>query len=97
MATGVVGRVEATTDGRTEEHRRYNRAYMRRWRADPRHRDRERANRENCQYLRKLRDLAQGNPMCGFCHQRPPRSKVVRLSPVPRGYVKVLVPYCGQC
>lgn len=96
MATAVISRASAVNYGDPKKRRRYNREYMRRWRADPRHRKRERANREHSQYLRKLRN-AQLGPLCGFCHQRRPKSKVLRLMPVERGFITVLMPYCGQC
>ncbi len=96
MATGAINRVHAADDRLAEERRRYKREYMRRWRADPHHHERERANRERSQYSRKVRDV-RGGPLCGFCHQRRPKSKVVRLRPVERGFINVVVPYCGQC
>jgi hypothetical protein len=97
MATGAISRLEATDAHLAEERRRYKREYMRRWRADPLHRGRERANRERSQYKRKLRKAARRGPACGFCHQRRPKWKVVRLRPIAQGFVKVVVPYCGQC
>jgi hypothetical protein len=97
MATGEISRVETPDDRLAEEHRRYNREYMRRWRADPGHRERERASRDRCQYKRKLRKAARRGPACGFCHQRRPKWKVVRLRPIEQGFVRVVVPYCGQC
>jgi len=96
MATAVISRVTAVHYDDPKERRRYNREYMRRWRADPRHRERERANRERSQCSRKLRGV-RGGPVCGFCHQRRPKWKVLRLKPAATGYIKVLVPYCGQC
>ena len=88
----------------TEERRRYNRDYMRRWRANPHNLKRERINRQHWHYLRKLRDAAMGGygepPLCAFCHQRPPVCRVQRLEVVqgrPGGFVEVSVPYCGHC
>ena len=92
-----------------EKRRRYNRLYMRSWRADPRHRARERAHRQQWHYERKLRDSLRahhpyaddrGFPVCGFCRKHPPVTKVWRLEIrdlAPRGYVEVRVPYCGEC
>jgi hypothetical protein len=92
-----------------EKRRRYNRLYMRSWRADPRHRARERAHREQWHYERKLRDSLRpydpyaddrGVPVCGFCRKHPPVTKVLRLEirdQAPRGYVEIRVPYCGEC
>jgi hypothetical protein len=43
---------------------------------------------------------ARGNLVCGFCRYRAPVREVVRLrvdEKVPGGYVKVRVPYCGEC
>lgn len=97
MATAAISRVGAGDYGDAEERRRYKREYMRRWRADPLHRDRERANRERSQYKRKVREAVRRGPACGFCHARRPKWKVVRLRPVERGFIKVVVPYCGQC
>jgi hypothetical protein len=96
MVTGIVNKA-AAEPGYLEARRRYNREYMRRWRADPRHRNCERANRERWQHLRKFQDLVHGKRVCGFCHQRAPKEEVLRLFPVPKGYVEVRVPYCGQC
>ncbi len=97
MATGVISKVEAGAQGHVEVRRRYNREYMRRWRADPRHRESERASSERGQHARKLRHVVQGRRVCSFCHQRPPKEEVLRLFPVPTGYVEVRVPYCGDC
>ncbi len=92
-----------------EKRRRYNRLYMRSWRADPRHQACERAHRERWHYERKLRDSLppcdpdaddHGESVCGFCRKSPPVTKVWRLEIrdlAPRGYVEVRVPYCGQC
>jgi hypothetical protein len=43
---------------------------------------------------------ARGKLVCGFCRYRAPVREVVRLrvdEKVPGGYVKVRVPYCGEC
>jgi hypothetical protein len=110
----VISRASRAPVGRArqpllERRRRYNRLYMRSWRADPRHRARERAHRQQWHYERKLRDSlraydpyagARGDPVCGFCRKSPPITKVWRLEIrdlAPRGYVEVRVPYCGEC
>jgi hypothetical protein len=92
-----------------EKRRRYNRLYMRHWRADPRHQAYERANRERWHYERKLRSAQRsdyrsadkcGVPVCGFCRKSPPVMRVMRLEIreyAPRGYVEVRIPYCGEC
>jgi hypothetical protein len=43
---------------------------------------------------------ARGKLVCGFCRYRAPVREVVRLrvdERVPGGYVKIRVPYCGEC
>jgi hypothetical protein len=92
-----------------EKRRRYNRLYMRSWRADPRHQACERANRERWHYDRKIREALRAqlacadvhaDPVCGFCRKSPPITKVWRLEIrdlAPRGFVEVRVPYCGEC
>lgn len=90
-----------------EERREYKRDYMRAWRADPRNRSRERANRTRWGVARKLR-LAKrrvrqytnlsGRPVCGLCGKRPPVQRVMRLRILANGeFERVAVPYCGQC
>ena len=92
-----------------EKRRRYNRLYMRLWRANPAHRAAELANRARWHYARKLRqalqvvgaDLAQDTTLvCGFCRTAPSITKVWRLEirdSAPGGYAEVRVPYCGEC
>ena len=91
------------------KRRAYNRAYMRAWRADPRHRLRERVTRAKSYFARKLRDALReprpftndsGMRVCGFCGKLPPIGFIQRLQirQTPRGeFVKVRIPYCGQC
>lgn len=91
------------------KRRAYNRAYMRAWRADPRHRLRERTTRAKSYFARKLREaLLERRPftsdsgvrVCGFCGKLPPIGLIQRLQirQTPRGeFVKVRIPYCGQC
>ena len=102
----VAGRV---TTALLAKRRRYNRLYMRLWRANPGHRAAELANRARWHYARKLRqalqgvgaDLAQDTTLvCGFCRKAPPVTKVWRLEirdSAPGGYAEVRVPYCGEC
>lgn len=93
-----------------EEHRRLNREYMRRWRADPGHRARERARSRFYSRERKGRTAAnccgppftnaRGELVCGFCLLRPAVEQVTRLrisESGPEEYVEVLIPYCGGC
>lgn len=91
------------------KRRAYNRAYMRAWRADPRHRLRERETRAKSYLARKLRDALRerrlltndsGQRVCGFCGKLPPIGLIQRLQirQTLRGeFVKVRIPYCGQC
>jgi hypothetical protein len=102
-------RAERMRHALAEKRRRYNRLYMRSWRADPRHQACEREHRERWHYERKLRNALRkhdpyaddrGEPVCGFCRKNPPVTRVWRLESrdlAPRGYVEVRVPYCGQC
>jgi hypothetical protein len=82
---------------------------MRAWRADPRHRLRERVTRAKSYFARKMRDALRerrpftndsGMQVCGFCGKLPPIGLIQRLQirQTPRGeFVKVRIPYCGQC
>jgi hypothetical protein len=94
-----------------EDRRRYNREFMRRWRADPFHVAVERAQRRQ-RYLevhkqRKIERSASSpqarerdGKLCGFCWKRRAVRKIARLQvceSAPDGYVKVRIPYCGQC
>lgn len=94
-----------------EERRRYNREFMRRWRADPSHHAMERSQRQQRYYggqkqqqIEKTSSSRQrasgGKRLCGFCWRRPALRKIVRLQvseAAPDGYVKVRIPYCGEC
>jgi hypothetical protein len=71
-----------------EKRRKYNRLYMRSWRADPSHQASERENRQRWHYERKLRETLRahhrcandrGDALCGFCRKSPPITKVWRL------------------
>ena len=91
------------------KRRRYNRRYMRVWRASPTHRAAELANRARYHYARKLRQTLQvvgADPpkntrlVCGFCGSAPSIRKVWRLEirdSAPGGYAEVRIPYCGDC
>jgi hypothetical protein len=96
--------------GSEEERRRYNREFMRRWRADPFHLAEEQAQRRQRYYASKQRHIqhpaaaekASGGAkrMCGFCWKRPAVRKIMRLQvceSAPDGYAKVAIPYCGKC
>jgi hypothetical protein len=104
----VAGRSDSANQSK-EERRRYNREYMRRWRADPRHRLRELDSRVRAYQAqkegravnhRRLYIDGRGRAVCGFCWRRSPIRLVVRLriSEAARNeYVKVLIPCCGEC
>jgi hypothetical protein len=89
--------------------RRYNREYMRRWRADPRNFERELHTRLRAQLTRRVRPMygerrlylnRRGRPVCGFCWQRRPIKfqERMRISEETRNeFVKVLIPCCGEC
>lgn len=100
---------QKTQEPPCDEQRQYNREYMRRWRADPSHQAHERDKRQQWYYDRKLRKAQQncdpytndrGVTVCGFCRLRPSLETVVRLricDSAPGGYVRIRMPYCGQC
>lgn len=79
--------------------RALKREHMRRWRAIPGNREYERAQQRQSLLERKLRMLKSGRwpVLCGFCYQRPANGQVERLMPVPRGFRRIFVPYCGVC
>ena len=90
--------VKATVTAAARERRLRNREYMRRWRADPLHRQSERIHSTNWRRGRNLQDPHHPGPtVCGFCHRRRSRSVVPRLRPVETGFVEVQMPYCGLC
>jgi hypothetical protein len=106
-------RMEAAARSRrelvTEARRRYNREYMRRWRSDPRNYRREHECRERAYWRQKISRARserrlyinrRGQAVCGFCWKRPPvrMAERLRISEAARtGYVKVLIPCCGEC
>lgn len=90
------------------ERRRYNRIYMRAWRAHPANLAAERRNRARWYYERKLREALSSaiqaakhaETVCGFCRKLAAVTQVWRLEirdQSPRGYAEVRVPYCGEC
>lgn len=102
-------RAEDALLARLERRRRYNRLYMRRWRADPGHSARDRENRRQWHCDRKIRDAREklpeftndrGEPVCGFCRSRPPITEILRLrvcEEARSGYLEIRIPYCGEC
>lgn len=93
-----------------ERRRAHGRAYMRRWRADPEHRDIERERRGHDYVEKKLRSAERlrlrpytgvdGQPLCGFCGLGRPVEIVERLrisESSEEEYIKIFVPYCGHC
>jgi len=94
---------------RSAKRRAYNREYMRAWRANPRHRSRERAAQQKAYFARKSREWLHerppftddlGAPVCALCGRLPPVTEIARLRirETRHGeYVQVRVPYCGQC
>lgn len=90
------------------ERRKYNRIYMRAWRARPANLATERRNRARWHYERKVREALrheslagdEAQVVCGFCRKQAPVAQVWRLEIcdlAPRGYAEVRVPYCGEC
>jgi len=76
----------------------YKRDYMRQWRARPENAQRELQTRQRAYAHQKLDRAAPGlRRVCGFCRQRAPVETVIRLVPVPTGFVERRVPYCGEC
>jgi hypothetical protein len=107
LRTASAGKSRAEV--RRERIRRYNREYMRRWRADPRNFERERDCRlraywrqkdKRARSQRRLYINARGQPVCGFCWKRRPvrMAERLRICDAARGgYVKVLIPCCEEC
>lgn len=94
---------------KTVEHRRRNREYMRRWRADPRNCERERLKclrselerRVHSRYAgRRLFVTSHGRARCGFCWRGLPIKMVERLrisETAANEYVRVQIPCCADC
>lgn len=81
-----------------EQRRRCKRDYMRRWRAAPKNRKREKQTRQRAWLQRKLNgDPKRSLRVCAFCNYRQSVTTVARLEPLPRGFVEVHLPYCGEC
>lgn len=96
----------AQPDGLTEPveaQRRYNRDYMRRWRAaHPEKQDQLNANRKARTQIEPLTpdEMKEDSSVCGFCRARPSTSRVTRLEvsdETESGYREIQVPYCGTC
>jgi len=91
------------------KRRKYNREYMRAWRASSQHKERDRANRQRWYYERKLRRALEkvrphrgphGERLCGYCGKLARIDEIARLEMCElarSGYVEVRFPYCGQC
>jgi hypothetical protein len=109
---GAASRASALETARTEaaaelaRRRSYNRTYMRRWRKDPHHRARERRRssialrrHQNAQTLHELRGGMKefGKPLCAMCRHKPPVMIVERLRATMTGFLRVDLPYCGEC
>ena len=99
----------AQGDPRKDAHRRRNRAYMRRWRADAGRRNDERKRRVAWYRERKAREgeVQQGpvgderpKAICMICRLRPAVKEIVRLrvsESAASGFEELLIPYCGEC
>jgi len=109
LQCGRPGGMQSRDEELREEHKAYNRAYMRRWRANPRRTAREQRHRRQAYRCRKVRMAgtkqgqyrnSQGELFCGFCRRRPSIMHVERLktSAADRSrYVEIRMPYCGEC
>jgi hypothetical protein len=93
-----------------QRRRERGREFMRRWRADPEHREVERERRDAGYVQKKVRSAERlrlrpytgihGQPLCGFCGLGRPVEIVERLrisQDCEEEYIKVFVPYCGHC
>ena len=81
-----------------EQRRRCKRDYMRRWRAAPKNRKREKQTRQRAWLQRKLNgDPKRSLRVCALCNYQQSVTTVARLEPLPRGFVEVHLPYCGEC
>lgn len=83
-----------------------NRKYMREWRANPKNRERERERAAASVKAREvedaLADFRSGaktidKPLCAMCRHKPPVMMVDRLRATAKGFVRVELPYCGEC
>jgi hypothetical protein len=82
-----------------EERKRQNRAYMRRWRANARHRRLELSQQQRWRLEQKLklRMAVRREKLCDYCHNRKAVTEMVRLRPAAIGFEKVKIGYCGVC
>jgi hypothetical protein len=105
----VQGEVVIRT-ARVKRRRARSRDYMKKWRANPKHRALERERRDRDYILKKERSARRlllrpytrvdGQPQCGFCRLGRPVEIVerLRISKTADGeFEKVLIPYCGHC
>ena len=110
MFQGAVERVAQSQEEKLLAKRRgYNRAYMRRWRANPRHTAREQLIRRRSYHSRKVQKSQTpsrpyrnlyGKLFCAFCRKHPSVTQVTRLKISDADasrYVEIRLPYCGQC
>jgi hypothetical protein len=83
----------------SEERRRQNRAYMRRWRANAQHRRLELSQQQRWRLEQKLklRMAPRAEKLCSYCHSRKAVTEMVRLRPAATGFEKVRIRYCGVC
>jgi hypothetical protein len=104
-------RGEKATNGAARDARRLrNKSYMRRWRANAKRRNRERARR--VVWYSERKGLAASNrrspegtqdavvAVCMICRRRPSVREITRLrvcESAPSGFEEVLIPYCGEC
>jgi hypothetical protein len=102
---GACGR-DATCE-EVMQRRNSNRERMRRRRADPTRRAREKARRKSVRSAASVQVVSTASgvaqPMgrvCAICHLRSAVEEIVRLEPselTRSGYVQVRLPYCGRC
>jgi hypothetical protein len=102
----AIGAAKAEYAAETARKRAYNRKYMRRWRRNPQHRALERRRAKFIErsqsYGRRLQLLQGrakeiGKPLCAMCRHKPPVMMVERLRATRSGFVRVELPYCGEC
>jgi len=88
-----------------ERQKASKRGYMRRWRAVPENREREREAARKSRAARRSRmtlirldpgTAVAANPGCSYCG-RPTVKVLKRLVAVERGYRLIRVAYCGIC
>lgn len=83
-----------------ERQRRYQRDYMRRYRAEhpelrAYNRNYLREHADERKLSRALRELAAEPELCAYGCGRAPVDRVKRIDP--RTWEEVVVPYCGKC